>query len=137
MIDSLFKNTSIPVLEQCVSFAQSRHAILASNVANIDVPGYRSRDLSPESFQARLRDAIDHRDDDWSMDPNVPAAPAARDPLAGVAQREQEIVYHDQSNVGLEHQVSEITKNQLQHNLAIVIMTNQFHQLQAAISERV
>lgn len=137
MMDSMFSNTAIPVLEQCVNFAQTRHAILASNVANIDVPGYRARDLSPESFQARLRDAIHQRDDTWSMDPNVQSTAPAGDPLADVASREKGIVYHDQSNVGLEQQVAEITKNQLQHNLAIVIMTNHFHQLQAAISERV
>lgn len=132
----ILNGTAIPVLEQFVDFAQTRHAILASNVANIDVPGYRTRDLSPESFQARMREAIQRRDDQWSLDPDRPAA-SYGDPFRDVADRTKSIVYHDETNVGLEQQVSEITKNQLQHNMAIVVMSNQFRQLQAAISERV
>ncbi len=47
----MFASSPIPVLEQWLNFAQSRHEVLASNVANIDMPGYRTRDLSVEQFQ--------------------------------------------------------------------------------------
>jgi flagellar basal-body rod protein FlgB len=48
----------------------------------------------------------------------------------------QSILMHDDSNVGLEQQVAAISKNQMQHNLALTIMNAQFRQLQTAISER-
>ena len=46
------------------------------------------------------------------------------------------ILYHDDSNVGLEQQVAAITKNHMQHNLALTILNSQFRLLQTAVSER-
>ena len=54
---ALFNSTTIPVLEQVVDFAQSRHTVLAGNLANLDTPGYRVRDLSQEGFERQLGEA--------------------------------------------------------------------------------
>src|SRR4030042_4347215 len=59
MLSSLFSSTTIPVLEQVVNFTEARHGVLAGNIANLDTPGYRTRDLSPELFQQRLQKAIE------------------------------------------------------------------------------
>ncbi len=40
-------------------------------------------------------------------------------------------------NVDMESQVTEMVKNQIQHNTALAILTDQFRQLQTAISGRV
>ena len=61
MLSSLFRSSTIPVLEQVVNFTEARHGVLAGNIANLDTPGYRTRDLSPELFQDRLKEAIDTR----------------------------------------------------------------------------
>ena len=58
MLPNLFDGTTIPVLEEVLSFSQARHGVLAGNVANADTPGYRVRDLSVETFQERLKEAI-------------------------------------------------------------------------------
>lgn len=55
MLPSMLNNTTLPVLEQAVSFAQARHGVLAGNIANIDTPGYKTRDLSPDLFQESLK----------------------------------------------------------------------------------
>jgi hypothetical protein len=44
MLNEMFANSPIPVLEQLVNFSQSRHTVLASNIANIDTPGYKTRE---------------------------------------------------------------------------------------------
>jgi flagellar basal-body rod protein FlgB len=59
------------------------------------------------------------------------------DPLQQVRQSIRSILYHDNSDVGLEQQVAEITKNQMMHDLALNIMRHQFQQLQTAIQERI
>ena len=51
MINSLFNNTTIPVLQEVLSFSEARHNVLAGNIANADTPGYRIRDLNTETFQ--------------------------------------------------------------------------------------
>ncbi len=50
------------MLEQVVDFAQSRHEVLAGNLANLDTPGYRVRDLSQTAFEKQLGEAIRVRD---------------------------------------------------------------------------
>ena len=55
----MFDSTTIPVLQEVINFAQTRHQVLAGNIANLDTPGYRVRDLSLETFQERLKEAIE------------------------------------------------------------------------------
>jgi flagellar basal-body rod protein FlgB len=137
MFDALLQSTSVPVLEQVVRFAQARHTVLAGNIANLDTPGYQARDLSVEDFQERLGEAIQRR----HAGPEALSPGEMTDPdegnLAKVAEKTHTILRHDDSNVGMEQQVSEMVKNQMQHNLALSIMNSQIRLLQTAISERV
>lgn len=137
MLSSMFQSTTIPVLQQVVGFAQARHTVLAGNIANLDTPGYRVRDLSVEDFQSRLKQAISRRHEMPVATSPGERTPEERTMLARVAQNPKTIVYHDESNVGIEYQVTEMVKNQLQHNLALSILSSQFRLLQSAISERV
>lgn len=133
MISDLFSSTTIPVLEQVVGFAQLRHQVLAGNIANLDTPGYRTRDLSTEDFQASLRQALETRD---QRNTSFMPANEQRNPFAPVKSGVEAILRHDDDNVGLEQQLMEIAKNQMQHNIAMTIMNNQLQLLGAAISER-
>jgi len=56
--------------------------------------------------------------------------------LAHVAEDSKTILRHDKGNVGMEYQVTEMVKNQMQHNMALTVMNQQFRLLKAAISER-
>ncbi|MCL4192100.1 MAG: flagellar basal body rod protein FlgB [Thermoguttaceae bacterium] len=137
MFDALLQQTTLPILEQVVNFNQARHTILAGNIANMDTPGYQARDLSVGDFQGRLKKAIQSRQQRVAALSPGDIAALAPDNLAEVARESQPILYHDGSNDGVEHQVTEMVKNQMQHNLALSIMGSQFRLLQTAISERV
>lgn len=134
MLANLFNATTIPVLEQVVNFAQARHQVLAGNIANLDTPGYHTRDLSSSQFEANLRQAIETRDSQQTGS----LGPLADDlnPFAPVKDSLEGILRHDDDNVGLEQQLMEIAKNQMQHNLAMAILNNQLQLIGAAISER-
>jgi len=133
MPPSLFQSTSVPLLEQVINFTQARHGVLAGNLANLDTPGYKVRDLSPDLFEERLKEAVDTSR--YAMPGE--SGETGYDRFADVKQSMKSILYHDRSDVSLEQQVMEMTKNQMRHNLALTIMTNQFRLLQAAISEQV
>lgn len=132
----LFRSTTIPILQEVVGFAQARHTVLAGNIANLDTPGYKLRDLATDEFQVTLREAVAarHRPAERSLG-NDPQPSAAR--LAEVVRHPRTILRHDLDNVGIEHQVSEMVKNQMQHNLALSLMIKQFRVLETAISGRV
>ena len=135
MIESLFSSTAIPVMEHVAQFAQARHEVLAGNVANIDTPGYRTRDLSVDQFQGRLKRAISERDKSPGHT-DLMSATQRNGSFSDVKEGLNAILHHDDSNVGVEQQVTEMVKNQQQHNLAMSVLTNQFRLLQVAISER-
>jgi len=139
MLQGMFQSNLVPVLEEVAKFAQARHAVLAGNLANLDTPGYRVRDLSLEDFQGRLREAIEQRrgPPPFQSPGHVHEEPAEARYLAQVAENAKTILYHDGSNVSLEQQVTAMARNQMQHNLALAIISHQFRQLQAAVSERV
>ena len=140
MLGSLFQSTTIPVLEQVLAFSQARHDVLAGNIANLNTPGYQVRDLSVDAFQDLLEKAIDARPESpgiQSRSLNLQQAVERDERLRKVKDSLPSILMHDGSNVGLEQQVAELSKNQMMHNMAISIMSSQFRMLQAAISERV
>jgi flagellar basal-body rod protein FlgB len=134
----MFDASTIPMLQEVIGFTQARHEILAGNIANIDTPGYRTRDLNEEVFHDKLKKALVTKD----QSKHGVLSPGLSQVKQGDAMREvrdsmKSILYHDDSNVSLEHQVTQISKNQSMHNLAISIMNSQFRLLEAAISERV
>ena len=137
MIPSLFNATSLPALEEVVGFTQARHNVLAGNLANYGTPGYRVRDLSLDSFQERLKDAMETRDKKREpLSPGITGGEVDAK-MKRVRDSFKDVLYHDETNVSLEHQVNEVSKNQLLHNMAITVMTSQYRLLQTAISERV
>jgi flagellar basal-body rod protein FlgB len=129
---TMFRGTSIPVLEQVVNFGQARHNVLAGNIANMDTPGYQVRDLSPQRFQEMLKEGIAARDERAAG----PFAGHSDTALHQVSGNLEGILFHDLSNDSIEHQVAEMSKNQMQHNMALAIMNSQFRLLQSAINER-
>lgn len=137
MLPSLFGSTTIPVLAEVLNFAQSRHSVLAGNVANVNTPGYRVRDLNEVAFQQKLKEAIRAAGaKPQGISPGI-AHSQPGDEMREVRESLENLVYHDNTNIDLEKQVTEITKNQIMHNFALTIMNDQFKLLQTAISERV
>lgn len=150
MLSSIFDSSSIPVLEQVVNFTEARHGVLAGNIANLDTPGYKTRDLSPELFQQRLREAIATQHQP-AISPTALGDVADLTPgdtgqrrddirtaaFGKVKDSMKSILRHDGDDVSMEQQVNEMVKNQEQHNLAITIMSAQFRLLRAAVTGQV
>ncbi|HEX5104483.1 MAG TPA: flagellar basal body rod protein FlgB [Pirellulaceae bacterium] len=136
MLPQLFASTNIPILGEVLNFAQARHTVLAGNVANVNTPGYRLRDLNESEFQARLREAIEQTEAARPSSPGLVRSETG-DPLREVRRSLENILYHDDTNIDLEKQITEMNKNQILHSFALTVMTDQFRLLEAAISERV
>ncbi|NLX55975.1 MAG: flagellar basal body rod protein FlgB [Planctomycetaceae bacterium] len=137
MLPNLFNNTTIPVLQEVLSFSQARHNVLAGNIANADTPGYLVRDLSVDTFQERLKEALTRQAAPREFTLGDVADREPDDAMREVRDSLKTILFLDGSNVGIEQQVTEVAKNQYLHNLTVSIMNSQFRLLQAAISERV
>lgn len=137
MLPNLLNSTTIPALTEVLNFAQARHGVLVGNIANINTPGYRVRDLSVDTFQQRLKEAITQsQSNGQSMSAGIVNTDSG-DPMRQVRESLTNVLYHDDTNIDLEKQVTEINKNQFLHNFALTVMGDQMQLLQNAISERV
>ncbi|HBE69918.1 MAG TPA: flagellar basal body rod protein FlgB [Planctomycetaceae bacterium] len=133
MWQSWLNGSSLPALEQSAAFAQKRHLVLAGNIANIDTPDYKTRDLSVDAFHSALREAVDNP----QATPQRYSDEIVPNPMEQVRDVGNQVLFHDGSDVSLEEQVTELSKNQSTHNMAISLMRSQFRTLQVAIQESV
>lgn len=54
MLDKLFSQKTFHALEQTIRITRQRHEVVSSNIANIETPGYRAKDID---FKTALAEA--------------------------------------------------------------------------------
>jgi flagellar basal-body rod protein FlgB len=130
-IDRLINQTNGPLVERVLHFAAARHKLIAEDMANIDTPGYRQRDLSPDKFYAQLRERAAQR---ASAGPGTvrfdDVGSDVENPSAG-------ILSHDLNNRSMEQLASEQAKNGMLYTMAIELLRKQYSQMEMALKERV
>jgi flagellar basal-body rod protein FlgB len=105
-------------LEQFLDLSSYRQGLVSSNLANIDTPGYRTRDIS---FEDELRIS-------------TATAPAqARQPLvqevSGLIERP------DGNNVSVDRETMLLAQTQLQFRVGVELLRIELRRLQTAITE--
>ncbi len=160
MFQPSIEGRSMPLLRQIAKFTERRHEAFASNIANIDTPGYKARDLPQEAFQQALSQAI-HRQDQpqspsspfstelaslQSLSSPLPLQPSPSSPsldelftpdlFEAKPTPSDNLTFQDAGNRSIEQQVMEMTKNLMLQSYVLQLMNAQFGTLQAVISER-
>lgn len=130
-LERLMNETNGPLVERVLQFAQARHKVIAENMANIDTPGYRQKDLSPHKFFALLRDRANQRAE------SAPGTTGFDDIAADIENPSKGILFHDQNNRSMEELATEQAKNGMLYTMAIEILRKQFTQMEMALKERV
>jgi flagellar basal-body rod protein FlgB len=96
-----------------MNLLSARQKLVASNIANVDTPGYKTKDIDFQfEFLSQIQDGS----------PNVVDAP-------GLA------VKNDGNNVSLDREARLLAENALRFNLASTLMKTQFKMINAAIQE--
>lgn len=130
-VSKMLNQDSQPVLEQMLQFTAARHKVLAENIANIDTPNYRQKDLSVERFQQVMRDRLDKRQ-------SAPVGSVTFDDVNGELTNPNDgILFHDGNNRSAEQLMSEFAKNALMHNMAVEMLRKQYSMMEMALKERV
>lgn len=144
-MQGLFDFGALPVLERTIQFTESRHRVLTDNIANLSTPNYRPKEMSVESFQQALGDAIDRRRSeqggpigglemrdtaDLAFGPDSVTARTA-------TPADDNLLFHDRNNRSLETTMQALAENTMVHNAAMEMLRSEFSLLQTAIQERV
>lgn len=130
-IERLMNQTNAPLVERVLNFAAARQNLIAQNMANVDTPGYRQKDLSEAQFFAMLRDRVARRSD------SPPGTTTFADIDAQLEHPTKGILFHDQNNRSMEQLVTDQAKNGMLYTMAIELLRKQFTAMEMALKERV
>jgi flagellar basal-body rod protein FlgB len=100
-------------LERYLDLLSTRQKLVAANIANIDTPGYKTRDIN---FSAELRNAM------------AGQAPVSIEP-AGLTTK------NDGNNVSLDREARLLSENAIRFNFASHVLKIQHRMLKSAIQE--
>jgi flagellar basal-body rod protein FlgB len=142
MLTSFIGDSTLPLLEQVAAFGERRQEVLAGNVANVDTPGYCTRDLPVDEFRAALAAQVEARrsrsapESLQSPCEPVPIQVMPRKLFQAVEGTPANLTFQDANNRSIEHELVEMSKNALMQSYAVELMTAQMNLLYAVISER-
>ncbi len=123
MIDALFSQTNYVAAKKMLDATVLRHEAIASNLANLETPGYKRIDVA-SSFQTQLQQALSSQDTS-SLENLQPQL--ALDPTATSSTR-------DGNNVQLESELINLNQNTLSHTLETQLVSATMAKLLSAIS---
>ncbi len=115
----------LSTLESYLKLTNNREQAISSNMANVDTPGYRTRDINFEGELNRVMSGPSMQMADGSETAQL--QPVVRQ-VQGLMERP------DGNNVSLDREGLLLAKTQLQYQLAIQLVKGEFHQMLSAIN---
>lgn len=112
-------------LEAYLDLLTTRQKLVASNIANLDTPGYRTRDID---FQAELRTALGRIQSGQAADGATRVGAAAKE-VEGLA------VKNDGNDVQLDRESRLLAENAMRFELASALVASRFRSIRLAIKE--
>ena len=126
MIDALFNQPEYLAAKKQLDAIALRQDAIASNLANLETPGYKRLDLAPE-FNSALARACAAGDAQQiaALKPQIAADPNAA------------AISPDGNTVDLESELLEMNKNSLANTLETQLISTDFYRLRMAITGNV
>jgi flagellar basal-body rod protein FlgB len=106
------------LLQGYLKVTQDRQQLVASNIANVDTPGYQTKDIN---FQAAMQQALNP-----GGGPNL--QPASIE-LQGLPERP------DGNNVNVDRESMLLSQTQLQYQIGVQLIKGEFHRLLTAMKD--
>lgn len=135
MFDLTSGNQMIQTMDLSLSLASRRQALIASNLANLDTPGYRTRDFS---FEGAMKAALNGQKQPTSLSTTHPmhlqggssgVLPPTTDALQPSAER------NDGNDVSLDRENMLLARTQINYQAASTFMQVELRKLYSVIKE--
>jgi flagellar basal-body rod protein FlgB len=138
-LSSLTNRGATPALIATMIFNEARLRTTAENIANMQTPGYRAKQLDARGFQAALRRALDEKGDNATKTLNVESGREVRTRTDGslmVQPSERpvdNVLFHDGTNMSLEREMAELAETGMTHEMVAALLQGRFDGLRKAI----
>ena len=115
----------LSTLENFLRLTTSRQQAITANMANIDTPGYRTRDID---FEGELRKATAASLNETQFEGGQAQLNPALQEVSGLMERP------DGNNVNIDRESLLLAQTQLQYQIGIQLVKHHFHGLMSAIN---
>jgi len=126
-MDALFGKT-IEMLSAVLDFRSERHKVIASNIANIDTPNYRPKDIV---FKEELEAIVSNKD---RITMTGSRGRRISEQLGPSGRADFEVIDSGE-RVSLDSEMAKLTENNLMHNLAVELLARKFRSLNTVLRE--
>lgn len=117
MSANLIDDQQLKIMSKFLDLQAYRQSLLSSNIANLDTPGYRTKDVD---FKSELQRAVNGTE--------TPFAAAAKE-VPGLSERP------DGNNVSLDREAMLLSETQLQFRIGVQLMKDKLHRISMAIND--
>jgi len=121
------------MLEKALDLSTRRHQLISANIANVDTPGYRTKDID---FAAALKQASDSPESQTLgslLGLNSGSDQLKQDPE--VIETQGLAIRNDGNNVNGDREMANLAENSLQYTLATQLLGREFSLIRSAIRE--
>ena len=119
----------INVLQQATDASWLRNTILSNNIANVDTPNYKRKDVQFETYlieQMAGGDTMDHYVDTMDLSTIEPT----------IYMDQSNLSYRmDGNNVDIDTENSELAKNQIKYNVMTDAISQEFSRIRTALGK--
>lgn len=121
-------------LQTALDVASARHTVIASNIANIDTPGYTAKVINfQDAFQGALNGGgLGMK---RSVEKHLSGMASAGSMSAYVKDQVNNSMRNDGNNVNIDTEMMALSQNNILYNMAAQLIGSQFNSLKYAISE--
>jgi flagellar basal-body rod protein FlgB len=125
----LFAGT-INTLENSLKYSTIKQKAIAQNIANVDTPNYKAKEVLKNTFQSELRDAmIANRTNVRHLEFTNQAS--SKFP---VVYKPSSIYNHNGNSVDIDKEMAELAENQIYYNALIERLNGKFNTLKTVIT---
>lgn len=123
----LFSNT-FQVLEKSLDYSSAKQKVISQNIANVDTPYYKSKDVVKNSFQGALQASIEaYRTDSRHLNFKT-------DNSSSTIVTQQNGTYNNNGNsVDMDKEMTDLATNQIYYNALSDRLSGKFSTLQNVI----
>ena len=131
MLNLVGQDRTFKMLESTMDLASARHSLIASNVANVDTPGYKAKDMAfAKELKAVLRQVVE-KDMDPASSGSFEYQEVVRPRIFEVA---DVIARQDGNTVDIDKEMGKLAKTKSTYSRAITFYTMKLKMLKKAVS---
>ncbi len=125
----------ISLLEKALDLSTRRHQLISANIANVDTPGYRSKDIDFATALHRASESADSQTLGSWLGLGGSGGGLDRFDEPEVIEPEGLAMRNDGNNVNGDREMANLAENSLQYTLATQLLGREFSLIRSAIRE--